>query len=319
MDMHSWRSTPRTLLFERPPTEKTPRRIPIPAPSNQCPPSGVGVALPGVVMQIGLTEILKTFAAAAVITVVGGIKVASEAASAFSTTHGKWVQTIATHMGISEFETLATQTPWASWARTPVALAMAAVGSQPSLPASDSIGTSAASQLASAGSCDSSESALIEHASDTQPQTLACLTLEHPASDFDQVEFVAELLACAKDASIAVACDDLDLNADFDFDVNLKLDRDHTFTTASTGTFAWCPEARSNDAAVRNVTFRKVIVCTASPANGQFAPLGRPLPPDRPRFQGMIRHDVLMPGRPLRVRSSSGFTVDVSAREDLST
>lgn len=316
MDMDSWRSTPRTLLIERSPTEKTPRRIPTSVLSNNAPCTrALGVTLPGVVMQIGFTEILKTFAAAAVITVVGGIKVASEAASAFSTTHGKWVQAIATHMGISEFETLATQTPWAHWARTPVALAMAAVGSQPSLPAPDSIGVTAAAQFASAGCSDSLEPALLDAPAVNAPRTLARLTLEHPAPDVDQVEFVAELFACAKDASIAAACEDLNL----DFDVNLTLDRDHAFTTASTGTFAWCPEARSNESAVRNVTFRKVIVCTASPANGQFAPLGRPLPPDRPRLQGMIRHDVLMPGRPLRVRSSPGLSVDASAREDLST
>jgi hypothetical protein len=271
-------------------------------------------------MQIGITEILKTFAAAAVITVVGGIKVASEAASALSTTHGKWVQAIATHMGINEFETLAMQTPWASWARTPIALAMVASGSHTASPAFDSINTagdvSGDIQLASA-SCDIAPASSQADASiTTESPVLACLTLEHVDAPRDDAEFVAELFACISDASIAAKCEDLD--SDLNFDVNLEFRDARTLVANAGPTHAWCPESRADEAAIRNVTFRKVIVCTASTSDG-FAQVRPPMPPSRPRFQGMIRHDVLMPGRPVRVRSSSGFTVDVSAREDLST
>jgi hypothetical protein len=273
-------------------------------------------------MQICLPEILKTFAAAAVITVVGGIKVASETAADLGKSHGAWVQSIAMHLGINEFETLASQTSWLGWARAPIALAMVAADSPLFTPVLDPGVISNDVQLASVEPQVSSEIPNNESSSRTQAPTFACLTVQdadaHVDAGGEQVEFVAELLACATDASLA-ACEELDSGSTFGFDVNVELSHDRSRGAHSTTTFAWCPEEDSSEAAVRHVTFRRVTVCTASPANGQFAPLGRPLPIGQTRFQGMIRHDIPVPGRTLRVRSSSGNTVEASAREDLST
>ncbi|HLO39964.1 MAG TPA: hypothetical protein VK176_03005 [Phycisphaerales bacterium] len=244
-------------------------------------------------MQLGRSNILKTCAAAMMIFAVGGMKVAADATAGLIQSNRHWLGGWAVQAGHDTFESFAAGHSWMHWARAPLAIALL---STPLDESTDQRGPLAGPDVQLA----ESEGRAIEP--DLVPQiTKRAVTDSARLGVTDSAGlFVEEVLAC-----VDSAVHDADLQDGDPVPADVSL--------------AFCVPAGGDDEGdVHTVHVHAIVICRTTNAEDAGLVPGS-FRRESPRIHGLLRHESVVPGRMIRVRSSPAFSLPTIPREDLST